>query len=375
MYAIDSSDAREKGLRFDMDGMLQKRDRMPMFDIPDGYTEITWFQEEVRRGMDRRFPGGTPDDRQKQAEYEMDIIIQMGFPGYFLVVADFIMWAKTQGIAVGPGRGSAAGSIVAYALGITDLDPIPHGLIFERFLNPERISMPDVDIDFDERRRVEVIRYVTEKYGADKVAMIGTYGLIKAKSPIKPRRRTRDRGGVTHHPGLLRTAPLPRETTSSLICRIASPYRMEAKVLRSCWQWRNYPPGHDGGGARADAEVLLKAAGRQVLAGHRRTPSCRPEGTGCRRRRGGPGGAVAGPVAFGCRLCAARRTGTSCGWCGTRRDGSECASGTGGGCWTRTPTRFWSTSICTAPRRWSRRSAGGPRWRGGGGLRRKLPER
>ena len=158
---------------------------MPKFDIPEGFTEVTWFQEEVRRGMDRRFPGGVPEDRQKQAEYEMDVIIQMGFPGYFLVVADFIMWAKNNGIAVGPGRGSAAGSIVAYAMGITDLDPIPHGLIFERFLNPERVSMPDVDIDFDERRRVEVIRYVTEKYGADKVAMIGTYGKIKAKNAIK----------------------------------------------------------------------------------------------------------------------------------------------------------------------------------------------
>ncbi|WP_461063893.1 DNA polymerase III subunit alpha, partial [Streptomyces pseudoechinosporeus] len=107
------------------------------------------------------------------------------FPGYFLVVADFIMWAKKQGIAVGPGRGSAAGSLVSYAMGITDLDPLEHGLIFERFLNPERVSMPDVDIDFDERRRVEVIRYVTEKYGADKVAMIGTYGKIKAKNAIK----------------------------------------------------------------------------------------------------------------------------------------------------------------------------------------------
>jgi hypothetical protein len=97
----------------------------------------------------------------------------------------FIMWAKNNGIAVRPGRGSAASSIVAYTLGITDLDPIPHGLIFDRFLNPERISMPDVDIDFDERRRVEVIRYVTEKYGADKVAMIGTYVTIKAKNAIK----------------------------------------------------------------------------------------------------------------------------------------------------------------------------------------------
>jgi DNA polymerase-3 subunit alpha len=115
----------------------------------------------------------------------MDVIIQMGFPGYFLVVADFINWAKSQGIAVGPGRGSAAGSLVSYAMGITDLDPLEHGLIFERFLNPERVSMPDVDIDFDERRRGEVIRYVTEKYGADKVSMIGTYGTIKAKAAIK----------------------------------------------------------------------------------------------------------------------------------------------------------------------------------------------
>ncbi len=183
MYAVDSSDAWQEGCRntllvaeqIDTSGMFEAKNLMPKFDIPDGFTEVTWFKEEVRRGMERRFPGGIPDDRQKQADYEMDVIIQMGFPGYFLVVADFIMWAKNNGIAVGPGRGSAAGSIVAYAMGITDLDPIPHGLIFERFLNPERVSMPDVDIDFDERRRVEVIRYVTEKYGAaDKVAMIGT---------------------------------------------------------------------------------------------------------------------------------------------------------------------------------------------------------
>ena len=109
----------------------------------------------------------------------------MGFPGYFLVVADFINWAKQQGIRVGPGRGSGAGSIVAYALRITDLDPLRHGLLFERFLNPERISMPDFDIDFDERRRGEVIRYVTEKYGEDRVAMIVTYGTIKAKQAVK----------------------------------------------------------------------------------------------------------------------------------------------------------------------------------------------
>ncbi|MGK5446883.1 DNA polymerase III subunit alpha [Streptomyces radiopugnans] len=193
MYAIDSSDAWQEGCRntllvaeqIDTDGWFEKQDLMPRFPVPEGHTEESWFREEVRRGMARRYPGGVPEDRQKQADYEMDVIVQMGFPGYFLVVADFIMWAKNNGIAVGPGRGSAAGSIVAYAMGITDLDPIEHGLIFERFLNPERVSMPDVDIDFDERRRGEVIRYVTEKYGADKVAQIGTYGTIKAKAAIK----------------------------------------------------------------------------------------------------------------------------------------------------------------------------------------------
>ncbi|HEX5566524.1 MAG TPA: DNA polymerase III subunit alpha [Streptomyces sp.] len=193
MYAIDSSDAWQEGCRntllvaeqVDTTGWFAKQDLMPRFPVPEGHTEESWFREEVMRGMERRYPGGIPEDRRRQVEYEMDVILQMGFPGYFLVVADFIMWAKNNGIAVGPGRGSAAGSIVAYAMGITDLDPLDHGLIFERFLNPERVSMPDVDIDFDERRRGEVIRYVTEKYGADKVAQIGTYGTIKAKAAIK----------------------------------------------------------------------------------------------------------------------------------------------------------------------------------------------
>ena len=122
---------------------------------------------------------------RERAQYEIDVIKQMGFPGYFLVVADFIGWAKAQGIRVGPGRGSAAGSLVAYAMGITELDPLRYGLIFERFLNPERVSMPDVDVDFDDRRRPEVIRYVTEKYGDDRVAQIVTYGTIKAKQALK----------------------------------------------------------------------------------------------------------------------------------------------------------------------------------------------
>ena len=164
---------------------FEKRDLMPRFPVPDGETEATWFAKEVDAGLARRFPGGVSEKHRAQATYEVGVIQQMGFPGYFLVVADFIQWAKAQGIRVGPGRGSAAGSVVAYAMGITELDPLRYGLIFERFLNPERVSMPDVDVDFDDRRRGEVIRYVTEKYGDDRVAQIVTYGTIKAKQAMK----------------------------------------------------------------------------------------------------------------------------------------------------------------------------------------------
>ncbi|WP_312719688.1 DNA polymerase III subunit alpha [Mobilicoccus sp.] len=158
---------------------------MPRFPCPPGEDETSWFLKEVETGLQQRFPDGVPDYARKQAAYEADVIIGKGYPGYFLVVADFINWAKSQGIRVGPGRGSGAGSMCAYAMKITDLDPIPHGLIFERFLNPERKSMPDFDVDFDERRRGEVIRYVTEKYGEERVAQIVTYGTIKAKQALK----------------------------------------------------------------------------------------------------------------------------------------------------------------------------------------------
>lgn len=158
---------------------------MPRFAVPDGEDENSWFVKEVERGLQRRYDGHVPDDVRRQAEYETGVIVQLGFSGYFLVVADFIGWARQQGIRVGPGRGSAAGSMASYAMGITELDPLRHGLIFERFLNPERVSWPDVDVDFDERRRGEVIRYVTEKYGDDRVAQIVTYGTIKAKQALK----------------------------------------------------------------------------------------------------------------------------------------------------------------------------------------------
>ncbi|MER7444763.1 DNA polymerase III subunit alpha [Micromonospora avicenniae] len=193
MRAVNSSELWLEGCRntllvaekVDPAGMFEFHNLMPRFPVPDGETEESWFRKETFAGLHRRYPNGIPEGHVKQAEYELGVIVQMGFPSYFLVVADFIQWAKSQGIAVGPGRGSAAGSLVAYALGITDLDPIPHGLIFERFLNPERVSMPDVDIDFDERRRGEVIKYVTDKWGEDKVAQIATFGTIKAKAAIK----------------------------------------------------------------------------------------------------------------------------------------------------------------------------------------------
>ncbi len=167
---------------------------MPRFPVPDGETEQSWFVKEVERGLRVRYPHGITDEVRQRADYEVGVIAQMGFAGYFLVVADFINWAKENGIRVGPGRGSGAGSIAAYAMRITDLDPLRHGLIFERFLNPERVSMPDFDIDFDERRRGEVIRYVSDKYGDDRVAQIVTYGTIKAKQAVK------DAGRVLGYP-------------------------------------------------------------------------------------------------------------------------------------------------------------------------------
>ncbi|MEN3356915.1 MAG: polymerase subunit alpha, partial [Mycobacteriales bacterium] len=160
-------------------------DLMPRFEVPAGENEESWLVKEVELGLTRRFPGGIPDGHRKQAEYELGVICQMGYPGYFLVVADLIRHAHENGIRTGPGRGSAAGAVIAYALGITELDPLAHGLIFERFLNPDRVSMPDIDLDFDERRRGDMIRYTTEKYGEERVAQIITYGTIKAKQAVK----------------------------------------------------------------------------------------------------------------------------------------------------------------------------------------------
>ena len=158
---------------------------LPRFEVPAGESEDSWLIKESERGLLERMGARATDEHRARLKYELDVMIKMGFPGYFLVVADLVTHAKKVGIRVGPGRGSAAGSLVAYALGITGLDPLEHGLLFERFLNPERISMPDIDLDFDERRRSEMIRYATTKYGEDRVAQIITYGTIKSKQAIK----------------------------------------------------------------------------------------------------------------------------------------------------------------------------------------------
>ncbi len=173
---------------FDFDAM-----HLPRFDCPDGHDQKSYLREKVRAGALRRYGAedsatsyeGLRDEVKSRIEYELGVIEDMGFSAYFLIVADLIEHAREVGIRVGPGRGSAAGCAVSYCAGITDLDPIQHGLLFERFLNPERISMPDIDMDFDERRRGEMIRYTAEKYGQDHVAQIVTFQTIKAKQAIK----------------------------------------------------------------------------------------------------------------------------------------------------------------------------------------------
>jgi DNA polymerase-3 subunit alpha len=157
---------------------------LPRYEVPPGETLESHLRTLVLKGLRTRY-GQPPPEAAERAEYELKVIGDMGFDGYFLVVQDFVNWAKSQGVRVGPGRGSAAGSVVSYTLGITELDPLRYDLMFERFLNPERVAMPDIDIDFDERRRGDVIRYVQDKYGSDHVAQIVTYGTIKGKQAIK----------------------------------------------------------------------------------------------------------------------------------------------------------------------------------------------
>lgn len=165
--------------------------RLPAFPTGDGMSEQDLLRKLAADGLDRRlaampaFAGQDITGYAARLEYELDTIVKMGFAGYFLIVADFIGWAKSKGIPVGPGRGSGAGSLVAYALGITDIDPIPFSLLFERFLNPERVSMPDFDVDFAQQRRDEVIDYVRQKYGSDRVAHIAAFGTLQPRAVVR----------------------------------------------------------------------------------------------------------------------------------------------------------------------------------------------
>jgi len=167
---------------------------MPAFEVPESHSTESFLREQCMEGLKERYGDPVPQEVVERLDYELSIVVPKGIAAYFLIVQDFTLWAKEQGIGVGPGRGSAAGSIISYSLGITNLDPIEQGLLFERFLNPERTEMPDIDMDFDDERRGEVIDYVKEKYGADKVAQIITFNKMKARAAV------RDAGRVMGYP-------------------------------------------------------------------------------------------------------------------------------------------------------------------------------
>jgi len=167
--------------------------RLPVFPVPDGDTPASYLERRCREGLERRYGSAQPPEAEERLRFELATIEEMGFSSYFLIVWDYIRWARDHGVAVGPGRGSAAGSLVAYALRITDLDPLAHGLLFERFLNPGRKSLPDIDTDFAVAGRDAVVRYVTERYGESAVARIGTFGKLLARAVV------RDAGRVLGH--------------------------------------------------------------------------------------------------------------------------------------------------------------------------------
>lgn len=172
--------------------VLERDSILPKFPLPEGETEESYFRKQCEAGLIRRYGGGKakslsdlPQDVLDRYEHEAGIIIQQGFPAYFLIVQEYIQWAKDNGIGVGPGRGSAAGSIVAFAMGITDLDPLSNGLLFERFLSVERVEMPDIDVDFDDQHRQDVIDHVRDVYGADHISGVITFGKLQAKNAVR----------------------------------------------------------------------------------------------------------------------------------------------------------------------------------------------
>ena len=174
------------------DVVLERDSILPRFPLPEGETEESWFRKRVDEGLIERYGDPVPQDARERADYEMSVIIQQGFPAYFLIVQEYIEWARSQGIGVGPGRGSAAGSIVAYAMKITDLEPLSNGLLFERFLSPERVEMPDIDVDFEDERRQEVIDHIRQVYGEDHVTGVITFGKLQAKNAVRDAARVLD---------------------------------------------------------------------------------------------------------------------------------------------------------------------------------------
>ena len=192
---------------------------LPQFPTPDGMSLDDFLVQEAKQGLEKRlaqlYPNPGERERQRpryeeRLKFETDTIIQMGFPGYFLIVADFIRWGKRNGVPVGPGRGSGAGSLVAYALEITDLDPLEYALLFERFLNPERVSMPDFDIDFCQDNRYRVIEYVRERYGKDAVSQIG-WGVVEDDDLHRPTELALEVGLVVEQASLERHCRRPRQ--------------------------------------------------------------------------------------------------------------------------------------------------------------------
>lgn len=232
---------------------------MPVFPTPPGEDATSWFVKQVDEGLHERFGQTIPSDVRERADYEVGVICDMGFPGYFLVVSDYIKWAKRQGIRVGPGRGSGAGSMVAYALQITELDPIKHNLLFERFLNPERVSMPDIDVDFDDRRRDEVIAYVEDKYGHDNVAQVVTYGTIKSKQALKDASRVL---GFPFEMGDRMTKAMP-PTVQGKDIPLGDIYNPEAKRYAEAGEFRTFLEGDEQATKVFDLACGLEGLTRQ----------------------------------------------------------------------------------------------------------------
>ena len=216
------------------DEVFAQVDRMPRFDVPEGETQSSWLAKRTWAGLARRFPDGVTEEYRARAAHELNVIDGKGYPAYFLVVEDITDYARSRNIRVGPGRGSGPGCLVAYALGITEVDPIVHQLIFERFLNPQRPSMPDIDLDIDERYRGEMIRYLTERWGDDRVCQIVTFNKIKAKAALKDSARVL---GLPYLLGdqLSKAFPLPisgKDASLAAITDTDHPRHHEATAVR-----------------------------------------------------------------------------------------------------------------------------------------------